>query len=614
MQSYPFLKANLEVLQRENPSIHQWLLGQGRSLDEPVDAVIRNRRGYLDWRLPNGKGLFETLSPGDAYRQWRIPDPAETGTTLLVGCSLGYGLNYLLPKLPCSHQVLVLEPRADMLLACMGHTDYRPFLETRRLLFVPPIVEYLKQTVSRLILPCLFGKITLRTDLPSLQLSGEYASWTERCREALEDLRVGIYTIRLHQDKMIQNELHNYQRARAEGSLQGLRGKMQGGTAVLLGAGPSLGKFAPALAAKPEQALYAASLQVLPSLQRWGLKPHFCMAIDCDKSLLKTYDRLDRNWAGEIPLIYSTTVHPEVVTRYPGPTIPLWTQGGLASRVLEAQELVLDVGSDVAVALVNFLRWCGAGKILLVGQDFSWPGDRTHTEGHLSDGQGFRFDPRSHVKLKNRTGEMVFSAPPYLTALREMERVLGQSGLSVFDLNAGGLAIRGSESITWAELCERRLLNSDPALTSELTRALKGGLVRRDWDFPRPRSNGWGLFLDWARKRLDHLFRKMPADQMEVRSLLDRILEYLQKDPLQRPYFLNDVLNLAGLMYTARSYGPCELTRCGEILDRVKAKVQDIECNLSGGGDILVPPPGWAASGEENPGAEDPAMAYAQRA
>lgn len=259
--------------------------------------------------------------------------------------------------------------------------------------------------------------------------------------------------------------------------------------AVLLGAGPSLEKFAPALAEQPGHALYAGSLQVLPALQRWGLKPHFCMAIDCTKSLVKTYDRLDRNWAGEIPLIYSTTVHPEVVTRYPGPTIPLWTQGGLASNVLEARELVLEVGSNVGAALVKFLRWCGAGKILLVGEDYSWTGDRTHFQGHICAGSEFRLDPGSHVKLKNRTGETVFSAPSYLTALRELERTLGESALPVFDLYAGGLAIRGSEPITWEEVRERRLLTSDPALAEGFTRALKGGLARGDWDFPRPPSH-----------------------------------------------------------------------------------------------------------------------------
>ena len=240
----------------------------------------------------------------------------------------------------------------------------------------------------------------------------------------------------------------------------------------------------------------------------------------------------------------------------------------------EVRELVLEVGSNVGVALVKFLRWCGAGRILLVGEDYSWIGDRTYVQGHFDAGNEFRLDPCSHMKLKNRMGETVFSAPPYLTALREMERALAESALPAFDLYAGGLAIRGSEPVSWEEVHKRRILASDPALADGFTRALRGGLARRDWEFPRPRSHRWSLFLDATRRRLDQLFRKAPADQTEVRSLLDRMLKYLQRDPLQRPYFMNDMLNLAGLMYTARSYGPRELTRCGEILDRIHAKVR----------------------------------------
>jgi hypothetical protein len=92
---------------------------------------------------------------------------------------------------------------------------------------------------------------------------------------------------------------------------------------------------------------------------------------------------------------------------------------------------------------------------------------------------------------------------------------------------------------------------------------------------------------------------------------VDRILEYLQNDPLHRPYFLNDMLNLAGLMYTAKSFGQGELSRCGEILDRVKGKFQDMEWHLSAGFEKRVPPPEWAAGCTENPCLESHASAQA---
>ncbi|MFC1823558.1 6-hydroxymethylpterin diphosphokinase MptE-like protein, partial [Thermodesulfobacteriota bacterium] len=60
-----------------------------------------------------------------------------------------------------------------------------------------------------------------------------------------------------------------------------------------------------------DRALYATSLQALPALQNHGLKPHFCMCIETHEAIMKTYDRLDRSWARDIPLIYSTNTHPE---------------------------------------------------------------------------------------------------------------------------------------------------------------------------------------------------------------------------------------------------------------------------------------------------------------
>ncbi|MBN1103627.1 MAG: DUF115 domain-containing protein [Deltaproteobacteria bacterium] len=577
MERYPFLRSNLEVLEKQNPSICRWLNSLGPGVTGPSENLVQNARGFLDWRLPTGKSLFHAMPPWAAYRDWRIPDQAETSVTILVGCNLGYGLNFLLPKLPCSHQVLVLEPRPDMLIACLGHTDYRPFLDTGRLLFLPPHPGQLRETVSRLILPCLFGKVVMRSDLPSLQLGPEYAIWAEHSREALEDLRVRLYTLRLNQDRMIRNELQNYARASRRGSLMTLKGKAAGLTAVVLGAGPSLAEFAPGLAQSRGDALYAASLQVLPALRRWGLKPDLCMAIDCDRSLMQVYNRFDREWAKEIPLIYSTTVHPEVIERYPGPALPLWTRGGLASLVPEGRELVLDVGGNVGVAMVKFMRWCGAEKIVLVGQDFSWRGEETHARGHFSSERPFRFDPRSHTEMKNRQGETVFSAPPYLNALREIERDLEGSPGQVFDLYGGGLAIRGSEPVTWAELAGKGLLESKPGALRGFLQTLRGDLLPRNWNLSAQPRARWRAFLDSARRHLQRLFGGCSVDTGQVNSLLQEILDWLQQEPSWRPYLMNEAINVAGLMYATRTYGRGELERCMEIMDRVEGKVREME-------------------------------------
>lgn len=581
MKQYPFLKSNLEALERCNASVHRWLDNHLSTLG-PSDRLVLNRYGFLDWMLPTGKGLFGTLAPGWVYKDWRVPKDSEEGTTIIVGSNLGYGLNHLLPKLPCNHQVLVLEPRPEILLACLGHTDYRPFIDTRRLLFLPPLLDHLRETISRLILPCAFGKISLRWDIPSLQLGPEYALWVDRCKEILEDLEINVRTVRSQQDQIIVNEMQNLRRASREASPAALEGKAAGISGIVLGAGPSLERFAPSLRKDKERALFSSSFQTLPALQGLGLKPHFAMIIDPSPSLIKVYEKLDPKWAAEIPLIYSMIVCPEVVKEYPGPKIPVWTTTGLASHFRSGKELVLDVGGNVGVALARFLRWCGVDRLLLVGQDFSWMGARIHAGDHPAAGHEFRFDPRIHIKTKNRLGQVVFTAQSYLTPLRELERDLEGKSWPVFDLYGGGLRIRGSESIDPDELETKIFLGSSRAEVEKFIGIMKSGLSPASPLFRWKDIRGWRHFFESTKLNLEALSMKHSPDRTQVISFLDEVLRYLQQDPLMKPYLLNEVINLAGLIYKSKDYGSQELERCKQIIGRAEEKVLDMDHYLGG--------------------------------
>ena len=577
MKPYPFLKGNLKALQSQNAPVYPWLSEHASGHQNSGTSIILNQRGFLDWRLPSGQGLFEDISPETAYRNWGYQDQDETGATVIVGCNLGYGLNHILSNSPEAHRVLVLEPRPEMLLACLGHTDYRPFLEKKRLFFIPPMREGLEGTTNQLILPCRFGRIYLRSDLPSRQLGPDYARWSEYCREFLEDLSVELHTVRLRQDTMIRNELNNFQRAMGEGSLMTLKGKAGGLTAVILGAGPSLDRFATHLAENPGGALYATSLQTLPALRRHGLKPHLCMAIECHEAFLEVYNHLDLEWARDIPLIYSTTVTPEVVKTYPGPTVPMWTVGGLASHILQGRELLLDVAGNVGVALTRFLTWCGAERMLLVGQDFSWPGERTHVRGHLATGSAFQFDPKFHIRLKNREGETIYSAQPYLTALRALERDLEQLKIPVLHLYGGGAVIKGTLPVTWEDVLSEGTLKSASGSPDRFVGSITQAPSSRPWPRHGKRSPKWIASLNTARKRLDRLSKKPKKHRREIRTALEKILSFIQQDPLYRPYILNEMINLAGLIHSKGSYGMKDLAQCRQILRKVTEKVREIE-------------------------------------
>ncbi len=579
MKVRDFLKNNLKALGVHNGAILQWLASQKAGSQDFRSAIITNSRGLMDWRLSSGAGLFDAISPGMAYKNWIPEEKADTSATLIVGCNLGYGVNHVLANTPASHKVFVLEPRPEMLLACLSQTDFRPFIDSRRLLFVPPDEGFLGKMVWQLDLQYVFGNIFILADVPSHQLGREYAVWVHRCKEIFEHFSTDINTLRINQDTMVGNELKNFARAMRDGSLLPLHNLGRGLSAVVYGAGPSLAKFAPLLEKDPGSVLHVCGLQVLPALRKHGLKPHFCMAIDYTMTMKKVYDLLDKEWAKDIPLIYSCKVAPDVVEAYPGPTLPVWTLGGLGTYMPRDRELILESGGSVTVALTRFLDWCGVRRFLFVGQDFSWQGERTHAAGHHVV-RPFRFDPKHHMKMNNKDGETIYSCLAYVTALRDLGKTLETSDLSAYNLNGGGATIKGCKDVTWRQVLEQGLLVSAGGGLEPFLGVLRRLRLPRPWPLFQARSSEWIDSLDSAERRLRLLFENAAVCQEKIHTFFGQILFFLRQDPLYQPYLLNEIVSLAGLTHARRRYGAEELDECSEILKRVGEKVREIDLYL----------------------------------
>lgn len=573
MTAFPHLKGNVDLLASQAPTLYKWLSTQPWDEEALKNKLHVNKWGLMDWRLTPDKGLFENLPLGRLYEDWIPKDKADTSATIIIGCNLGYGLNHILTNTPNSHKVLVVEPNPHMLLACLGQTDYTPYFAINKLIFLPPKREILDQTIRQADVQFLFGQIFLRLDMPSQQMGSEYARLHRMCRESLEGFSIEMATLRRKQDVMVGNELKNFQRAVREGSLNGLEGSAKGISAVILGAGPSLEQSAPKLAAEPGRALYATALQTLPALHRLGLKPHFCMAIDYSASMTHVFKRLDKKWAADVPLLYSTKLDPAVLAQYPGPTVPFWTLGGLATFVFSGKEFILDAGGNVSVALFRFLNYCGVSRILLAGQDFAWSGESSHAEGHHAAGRG----KRNTVQLKDAEGRPLQSAMPYVSALRDMERDIENSGLDTANLYGGGAVIRGAKAMDFDAARMDGRLASAPGSLEHFLQELGQVHTKR----PRPvfeaRAQQWASSVRSMHKRLDKLFKKPARNSVEIGKTLERVHLFLRQDPLYLPYLYNEIMDVAGMVYRDKAYAPKDYVAFKAIMKRVLAKVREVD-------------------------------------
>ncbi len=578
---YHFLQDNIAAIKTWEPELYGWLGSQSYDQENMEKNVFVNQGGFFDYKAPRGGGIFEPIPPQAFYRNWTYGDRVESSATFIIGSNLGYGINYVLTQTPPTHKVLVLEPNPELLLACLGQTDYTGFIKERRLLFIPPNEDFMLHRIRELDVQFLFGRIELKEDLPSRQLGPEYAQWSVRAKARLDSFSVELTTLRSRQDVMIGNELKNFQRALGDGSLKTLENCAKGGSAVIFGAGPSLPGFASDFT-QDEQAkntIYATSLQALPALRHNGITPDFCMAIDYSEGMLKIYNTLDMEWARDIPLIYSTKIQPEVLARYPGPTIPLWTMGGISSFVMNEMELVLDAGGNVGVSILRFLRYCGVDNFLMVGQDFARLKDNTHATGHhAADSTEMEVIDKIYcVPLKDRDGNSIKTSIQLLSAKRDIEDDLSNASTKVYNLYGGGADIIGTTALTRDEALALDFLRKDGKLTQTFRDNLRKARTPRCWPAFEPRSNQWASSLRSVEKRLDKLFKKPEKNQEGIYQTLSQIQLFLRQDPLYTPYLYNEIMDASALVKAKLRYVRKDLSQIKNLLRRSLNKVREMD-------------------------------------
>ena len=576
MTAYPFLQDNIEYLQRTGNPIYQWVSNQDFKEEALLNNIHMNDFGIHDWRMDNGKGMFESLPPEGLYGNWLNSEKPSTSATFIVGANLGYGVNHVLSNTPNSHKVMLLEPRAEMLLACLGQTDYRPFFEAKKFHIMIPDQDYITEVIRNLDLQFIYGQIHLKGDIPSQQLGPEYARWTKIVRDKLENFSLELSTLRYRQDVMVGNEIHNFKRALSDGSIKGLENKAAGVGGVILGAGPSLEKHVPELLAQRSHVLYTCGLQTIPALQKLGLKPHFCVAIDYDKTLLNTFERLDPDFVQDIPLIYSTKVNPEAIKRYTGPTLPLWTVGGMGTYVMKERDLVIDAGGNISVTLSRLLRWCGVSHMIMVGQDYAWINNKSHAGGHHNHTTSMH-NRSFHQTTTNMDGEEILTTVQYMTAKRELEDDLRQSSFPIYNIYGGGVPITGTTPMDIKSAYAKGVLASAPG---SVDRFMTDLMSCRDKGEPihfEPRGPKWSTSLRNAEKHLAKLFKNMSANQKELHETFKRVEMFIKQDPLYMPYLFNEAIDLAGLTRAKHTYEHKDFPEFKRIAKCVMKKVREID-------------------------------------
>lgn len=212
-------------------------------------------------------------------------------------------------------------------------------------------------------------------------------------RLRLQLLRKTALSHAIHLDRLqgfqpFENFSKNVRRLASSFYANALKDAFKDVPAIVCGAGPSLQQSMEVLRKQEKRALLIAGGSTLAALSSQGVLPHFGMAVDPN---LEEYRRMKNSFAFEVPLLYSTRVHPAIFQTCNGPFGYMRSGiGGAAELWIEEELGLLDplIGrylspesisvTGICVAWAQFL---GCNPILLNGVDLAYTGNRRYAPG-----------------------------------------------------------------------------------------------------------------------------------------------------------------------------------------------------------------------------------------
>ncbi|MBI4231170.1 MAG: DUF115 domain-containing protein [Planctomycetes bacterium] len=466
------LDANLEALSKPDPQLAELLRAAA-----PWGAVEAARDGAPTLSGPDAQGvpvlLHSRYRPVEEGDQW-----AEGWIRPLIGCyvvwgvGLGHGLAALLRKAPGATQVFAYEAVPGILRRALSLHDWTGPLRSRRLV---PMTGRDKPALFARMEPDTVGLFlgTAVASLPSAErIDPEAYRWA---RSVLSDFfqhgRMSLLTAATLASITKLNLAANLADYLAWPGVDDLRGAWAGRPALIVSAGPSLGRHYGLLPRIQDRFAVIAVDTVFRTLLSLGVRPDFVTALDYSSIARKYFEGLPPQ-AQETTLVCDARVNWTVLDEFRGPR--RFTHAPYLSALLPEIDLPrasLPGGATVAHLAFHLAEHLGADPIVFVGQDLSYPFGTTHAPGnpiHLHwaaecnpyqtlEMREWEEILRMRARLRKvpGVGGPVYTDDQMFSYLQRFMTLFSRTKSRVWNATEGGAIIEGAEGMTLREALSR---------------------------------------------------------------------------------------------------------------------------------------------------------------
>lgn len=231
---------------------------------------------------------------------------------------------------------------------------------------------------------------------------------------------------------------------------------------IVVAAGASLEKNIELLREARNKAIIIAAGTAASVLAQQGIKPHFHIGVDGSDLANKIFSKVKD---GNVPLICSYSFYSPLVKEYRGQVfafaIDAMDKIAIAAHEYLKEELLISTGGLSVVNIAHAIAaQLGCKKIIMVGQDCCFSGNKMHAKGSWSEGKKHNEEVRS-ILLEDIHGQPVYTLEVFLGIKRAIERFIATAtGCKVINATEGGLPIVGANNMTLRNVIDKELRNN----------------------------------------------------------------------------------------------------------------------------------------------------------
>lgn len=527
-----YFTINLDSIEKNRKNLFQKIayFDKAKVLDGVtlVDSLdTREDNKALVVHLGNEEYRLNSLyRPSAEAKKWAEQFEFHNVGTIVSMFGMGNGIfpREILNKLDYDEMLLIYEPSPSIFLHVLEHYDITDLIEDKRVCIV---VEEINETEFKYTLREVVNWMTMNSQevIKHPQYVKMFDESHAKFRNTIIDVNemsmINRNTEKVFSKKIIDNTLHNLSYVKTGNILDDFIGSFpQEVPAIIVSAGPSLDKNIDKLHAAVGKSIIMATDTSLKFLFKHDITPDFIVTLDPNKSMRHFED--DR--CKEIPLFCLFEANQKILDLHKDRKI-FYNPPEFLFHIYEkfGKGITnLNSGGSVATGAFSICAGLGFKKIILIGQDLAYSGNKTHAGGKEDTVNRIESDARY---VEDVFGNQVKTRPDwymYLSWFNQAVEWVKSKDVEVIDATEGGAKITGTTIMSLDEAIQQYCIE---AINAKEILHLKQ---------PTFNENEWNDFVDYidkARVNLVEIKRK----SKEASNLCEKLIIEAKKGTIDSP-------------------------------------------------------------------------------